>query len=109
HYYSGGLSPYFLLIVQGVPSRGSAQRSNPYQPATFHAIIIKIAIINITGFELTVPASRNDIFIIAPKNAAIPVNRPTIKPSPINTSPHATMRSEEHTSELQSRFDIVCL
>src|SRR5699024_12124868 len=26
----------------------------------------------------------------------------------LNVAPHTTMRSEEHTSELQSRFDLVC-
>src|SRR5699024_7361654 len=78
-------------MVHGVPSRGSAQRSKPYHPATFQAMIRKIAIINMIGFVLTVPANKNDIFISAPKNAAIPVRHPTINPRPTRTSPQATI------------------
>src|SRR5690625_580712 len=82
---------FFSLTDQGVPRNGNAQRSSPYHPATFHAIISKIAIMNMIGFELTVPANKNDIFIRAPKNAAIPVSNPTIKPRPIRNSPNATI------------------
>ena len=79
----------------GVPSRINNQRSIPYHPATFHAIIMRMAIANMIGFELTVPASKNEKFINAPKNAAIPVKQPTIKPSPTNISPK-TMKYEKN-------------
>src|SRR5699024_11855624 len=50
---------------------------------------------------------------IPPKQSAIqpsrpPPPRPTWPQSPSITSSMATPRSEEHTSELQSRFDLVC-
>ena len=35
------------------------------------------------------PASRNDMFIRAPKNAAMPTNAPTSNPIPTNNSPKA--------------------
>src|SRR5690625_7397576 len=81
----------FDFTDQGVASKGNAQRSSPYQQPTFHAINRAKAIKNIIGFVLTVPASKKDIFITAPKKAAIPVKNPTIRPSPTRTSPQATM------------------
>src|SRR5699024_12672194 len=55
----------------------------------------KIETININGLILTAPANKNEIFINAPKNAAIPVNIPMIKPTPTNTSPQATINEKK--------------
>ena len=41
-----------------------------------------------TGFDEAEPASRNDMFISAPKNAANPVSSPRIKPIPTAISPN---------------------
>lgn len=40
------------------------------------------------GFTLTVPLNKNERFIMMPKNAAVFVNPPKIKPSPTKISPH---------------------
>src|SRR5690606_3040022 len=82
----------FVIFPQGVPNFNSTQRSKPYHPATFQANIKKKLSNNSLGLELTVPAKRKATFITAPKKAAIPVNMPTIKPMPTNTSPHATTK-----------------
>ena len=42
---------------------------------------------NRTGFVDAEPASRKDMFIVAPKKAAMPVRIPKIRPSPIAISP----------------------
>src|SRR5699024_12373365 len=43
----------------------------------------------------------------APRAGSQPRRRPTVPGSP-TPSPPSPRRSEEHTSELQSRFDLVC-
>src|SRR5699024_12253086 len=58
----------------------------------------KIETININGLILTAPANKNETFINAPKNAAIPVNIPMIKPTPTNTSPQATINEKKVAS-----------
>ena len=57
------------------------------KPATFQASIRPIASVNSTGFIDAEPASRNDMFMRAPKKAAIPVKTPTRRPIPIASSP----------------------
>ena len=46
-----------------------------------------MAIVNRTGFVDAEPASRNDMFIRAPKKAATPVRRPRSSPIPTASSP----------------------
>jgi hypothetical protein len=46
-----------------------------------------MAIVNSTGFVDAEPASRNDMFMRAPKKAANPVSAPNSSPSPTAISP----------------------
>jgi hypothetical protein len=46
-----------------------------------------IAIVKRTGLVEAEPASRNDMFIRAPKNAATPVRQPRSRPNPTAISP----------------------
>src|SRR5437868_13499985 len=55
--------------------------------------------------------SLHDLFRSLPagtRSWACPSVPPTPTPAPGSTSSTARTRSEEHTSELQSRFDLVC-
>ena len=56
-----------------------------------------MAIVNRTGLVEAEPASRNDMFIIAPKKAAIPVRAPSSSPSPMASSPKV-MTHANHVS-----------
>ena len=47
-----------------------------------------MAIVNRTGLVEAEPASRNDMFISAPKKAAMPVRAPSSRPSPTASSPN---------------------
>ena len=66
----------------GVPTSASSQRSSPYQPATFHAAMSRMATVNSTGFVLVVPANMKPKFMRAPKKAAMPVNATEHQPDP---------------------------
>src|SRR5947208_1657471 len=90
-----------MPAFQGVPSAGSSTRSSPNHPATFQASISKMAMVKKIGLTLIDPDSRNDMFITAPKNAAIPTSAPTSRPRPMSISPN-TITLENHTWALAS-------
>lgn len=65
--------------------------------------MIPMARVNSTGFEEADPASRNDMFINAPKNAAKPVSSPTISPIPTASSPSVISQPNQLYAPLSSR------
>src|SRR3989344_5430218 len=77
-----------LPFCHGTPSLGRAYLSRPSQPAFLHASIKNNWSKRRTGLWPTVPASKKLRFINEPKNAAIPVNNPTMRPSPTRISPY---------------------
>lgn len=74
----------------GDPSNGSSLRSKPHQPAVFQAKTSRTARKNRTGFVLAEPAIIKFQFMKPPKIAAMPVNIPRIKASPMRISPATT-------------------
>jgi len=60
-----------------------------------------MARVNRTGLTDAEPASRNDMFMRAPKKAAKPVRQPTSRPSPTAISPN-TMRGANQVYALLS-------
>ncbi|SFP36308.1 hypothetical protein SAMN05518683_104196 [Salibacterium halotolerans] len=81
--------------------RKGTKRSSPVVPAFPFPTRIRMARINIIGLVDTVPASRNAMFIVPPKNASVVVNKPTIKPAPTSTSP--TSRGSQKRRRLEQR------
>src|SRR5262249_31055165 len=79
----------------GTPTSGSRYRSKPMYPATFQPSISPIAIVKSTGFDDDEPASMNDEFIRAPKNAAGPVSVPVISPMPTRSSPNTISQANQ--------------
>jgi hypothetical protein len=65
-------------------------RSRPIQPALRHASIKSDPRMTPKGFVPSTPARMKFAFKKTPPNAAIPVNRPTSRPSPTADSPSAT-------------------
>src|SRR5207249_6336620 len=88
--------------------------------------LVKLAIVMATALAGTATLAQQDVKIADPTSVVMIVNRDSndlafmdIKTTKIigrvflgnNVNPHMVMmspRSEEHTSELQSRFDLVC-
>ena len=54
-----------------------------------------MAIVNRTGLVEDEPASRNDMFISAPKNAANPVRSPRSSPIPTASSPRVISHANQ--------------
>src|SRR5207249_7662989 len=83
------------LITPGHSTRGSAIWRNIYR--SFVAPV------------KTIPNQRQPIFMPGLIPAAGTLAAPSVYPVRVRLiSPPNSLRSEEHTSELQSRFDLVC-
>src|SRR5207249_10465553 len=81
--------------IHSFPTRRSSDlRPTPFSSGKKVTVTVKFAA-QLVAPEMARAAPRISLGNISPNNTHI-------------TGPHDTARSEEHTSELQSRFDLVC-